>query len=1657
MRLRTTLRIVAGASLIAAATLGCAEEREPINRVQANALKKSFFVGADLQSDADNPDFYANGTLLDIGYGAAQDGLFTAFYGNDLSIIRWEITEDQLIGRLAYERIDGTDGKGTGAETNDGQIIYAFSITSHFDIRRAYNPSTGEELNVIEENSSDRVWNEREYFRVDWSRNMVTTAYDFDVLAQYGAIFGAYDYEEVGYYVNDPNHEHAPNFETDDGYFDVTTRAYAKPASIDLPAFFGLDSLPACFLDPDFSGGTAPSGNCNPVEITIRHSFWKAPDNDYEPADWDGYRFQAAGAFTKDRYGFARNYGMTDTKWRRFISRYNIWERSHFYADPENMTGPVECFTPTTTPVGADPNRDQDGNGTADECEAVGNGSQCDQFSQKCTLPYAQREQRPIVWYYTNKSDYRYFEPTEWGTQEWDVAMRWAVMAARNAECERVGGQNCEADFPVPHGQSTMQQDAIGVWREVFACRKANNTWDTASCAGVVDDQLTKRGYDPAGPDYNALKTLALMDDMVVLCHSPIQENDHPLCAPGKTRLPAQYTAEMCQDAKASGDAALQKACSAAYTVRTGDVRRHLVNVIKSPETPSPWGFGPTYADPTTGEAISASINVWAWPTDFISQSTVDISRFIGGELSVQDVTDGEFVKDYADAVRAAATKGTALPPMTKEQVKSRKESLLKAVARDLETGKTYAPASASSVGGAPAGTKLVGSSALAKVPASINQKVDALRHVRAASDAPSAMQQTYFARMQSAWGTETEAALMGPAMQQAAGAGLLPAGAQAEFASPLRGRLNHSLQRDLSRLKELGLAERGACMLYADDFAPTPTAALGLAKILQQKFGQFNAADDTAKQLERADRMKRYMADRMHYAVMIHEMGHTFGYRHNFVSSSSAFNFRPQYWQLRTKNGTVQQPCTDLAEDEAAAANCVGPRYFDPKTTEEQDGMINMWAHSSVMDYAGEITQDLLGLGTYDFHAARMFYGDVASVFEDPEFSEGSALGGGISETILDSFGGILGYTYQSGPANFPEQNVIHYSQLQNAYGLIGNCRAVDPANYVPSYWNEERDGPWDPTLDGGLVKVNGEYQRCFQRRVDYVDWDQLRGAGSDPLSPSNNQADGRVGPGVDPFGRTRFPYAFATDRWADLGNLAVYRHDSGADAYELFEFLITEQELKHIFDNYRRNRQTFSVRSAQDRILGRYNAKMRDGAKGMTLIFNNLTNFAVDGGFDPISLFNAYVASFGWDENMLAAGMAFDHFTRQMQRPNAGPHSDPARSQFGGVIGDTTIPLAADEQGTAQSAILIVPDGTQGYWQSVGIGGKLVNNTLSSDRGEYDSEFTLNAGSYYDKINTTMLMTESVDNFISSSLDDFKDSRFRAVSLADLFADGYRRWLANNLTGDDFLKAPRVASDASGNPLLDPEKYPAQPLGWISWWPENPEICFANAGTQICSAYGIGGTPFKSLAPANTRPVDPQVGWEQQKFLMAWTLVYLPENQKQVWLDMMGIWEVGADSDPAFQNRIELHAPTGDVYVARSYGTEEICFEQCRTVERGIGARILQYANQLLQQAYVTTEVTVNGSTWYEPVFGPDGRPLVRFDREVSAINPNFTGGSLPADCAEDPDPNDSDYSSFEGCKCEYNTACMRLRDYLSVPAFMRQAMRDFNMADPTQKGIY
>ena len=500
------------------ASVGCAQERQPINQVQASALSKHFFVGANLSDTSDDPEFYMRNTVIDVPYGAAQEGLFTASYAQPISRVKWEIQEKILIARQTYERIANSDFNGSKT-SNNGQVVAMFNITSHFDIRRSYNPQTGEETNIITENSTDRPWYEREYFRVDWSSNLITDGYEVDTLSQIG-IFGGVTFDPMAYYVEDPSDPNAPHFEQDQGYFDVTTKAYATPQNVLTP--FGI--FPACFLPADY-GGTAPLANCDPTELTLRLSFRVVTDTDYEPTDWDGNKENAFGWFTVDRYGYTRNYGVLDENWHHFASRYNVWAKSHvpdtqcavdfwrdangnvlkyqvdgngnFVSDPttglpvpaaandptaQPYTGPAISLNhkPAASPssnVGLDVHRDVDHDGTEDACQFVDQnsnelnpGSRCDEFTNKCDIPLYSRAIKTIPWYFAPGSAPDLFESTGNALGQWNLAVKRAAVIGKVVEAKRVG---------IDTKQFQFGQDAKG------------NQIDLTTEAGLIADAAT--------------------------------------------------------------------------------------------------------------------------------------------------------------------------------------------------------------------------------------------------------------------------------------------------------------------------------------------------------------------------------------------------------------------------------------------------------------------------------------------------------------------------------------------------------------------------------------------------------------------------------------------------------------------------------------------------------------------------------------------------------------------------------------------------------------------------------------------------------------------------------------------------------------------------------------------------------------------------------------------------------------------------------------------------------------------------------------------------------------------------------------------------------------------------------------------------------------
>jgi len=203
----------------------------------------------------------------------------------------------------------------------------------------------------------------------------------------------------------------------------------------------------------------------------------------------------------------------------------------------------------------------------------------------------------------------------------------------------------------------------------------------------------------------------------------------------------------------------------------------------------------------------------------------------------------------------------------------------------------------------------------------------------------------------------------------------------------------------------------------------------------------------------------------------------------------------------------------------------------------------------------------------------------------------------------------------------------------------------------------------------------------------------------------------------------------------------------------------------------------------------------------------------------------------------------------------------------------------------------------------------------------------------------------------------------------------------------------------------------------------------CFPQEGSNICAAYNNVGqiVDIGSAAPAETRAIDPELSWEVQKFLVTWTYIYLPENQMATWRDYMRMYSTPAlTSDTEVDDYLLFYNPNGNTYLAKQFG-QEVIFG--KTVEKGVSARVLQYANELLNKAYVTTPVYASdGETviGYQAQKDTDGEYIVRFDSTLSTVTPEGYYGSVEG-CTSETDNL--------GCTCEMNRSCMELQNYISM----------------------
>lgn len=297
MRNRFSL-LFAVASLALAA---CAQDVGDIDRTQPNLLEKSLFDG----------EWYYQRTVVDVPSGNGFTFVGSADFGG-LDVISFDLQEDVLMVRRHLELIEGADDLTTQGAEYEGEVLAAFPVR-HYDVQRQYNAQTGEETNVIVENSTDRPWYEREFVRVSWESDLVhDLRFDFNrVMVEPLAFYP----QDEGALEDHP--EDAPHFEEDGSYFDLTVRMFARADTVHID---GFGDVPSCWLfGEEFS-------ECGAGEYAVRHSFMRRDENrQYVPAPYKGEETNLFGFFTADRMTYDPLEGIREQNKTRYLTRHNLW------------------------------------------------------------------------------------------------------------------------------------------------------------------------------------------------------------------------------------------------------------------------------------------------------------------------------------------------------------------------------------------------------------------------------------------------------------------------------------------------------------------------------------------------------------------------------------------------------------------------------------------------------------------------------------------------------------------------------------------------------------------------------------------------------------------------------------------------------------------------------------------------------------------------------------------------------------------------------------------------------------------------------------------------------------------------------------------------------------------------------------------------------------------------------------------------------------------------------------------------------------------------------------------------------------------------------------------------------------------------------------
>jgi hypothetical protein len=835
---------------------------------------------------------------------------------------------------------------------------------------------------------------------------------------------------------------------------------------------------------------------------------------------------------------------------------------------------------------------------------------------------------------------------------------------------------------------------------------------------------------------------------------------------------------------------------------KVGDIRYSTFNWVNEMMRAGPLGYGPSIADPDTGEILAGFANMYGGAVHTYSQWASDLIGLVNGDIDMEDVATGDWVRQSLAGMNKAdqAETGTQFGGLSNATPATEGHPLLSLEADELHERHRLTH---------DAGLKtLMGAPRKPSTEADFPELTEFMRNPdlwkeRVETELPAIDIDFYHNRLGKLKGTHIEEMLLNNEIMAFADSvdvtGDMSAEEIRDELSPVNWASKYAMKQEQAR-NDFFMKNNMYMGEFVDD------SLWGLAKELKYSIGIVacdsgedcpdspggcaiaNEGDDQSYCHYTYDDIRLEAGRRIVKGVLEHEIGHTVGLRHNFSGSTDVFNFFDEYYDIREKelilcqdddwcDDSTGQVCgyTDCASDDECMPGmpCVDNQCAAPSSNDLNDLVPTGVCSEQIPDTTCQTSEDcpsdtaLCVVGKCYQPREQLSPRDWLTENEkrdkrtEYQYTTVMDYGGRFNSDFM----GLGKYDYAAIKFGYG-QLVDTYADDSKLRGRVEKLAlnaggAATQYSYILNtrWWPSRGTGFWHP----------------FRYLSDYIGVEENKNRVPRPYEQVKYQRQmvrNDVREHYD-YDAIEVPYAFCSDEYR--GNMGCYYFDLGIDAGEMASHAMDQLSEYYIFDAFKRERLYFgrygSARGYFGRIWDRYLRVLGD--VGMYY------------GFYDTLLFR--YSWYSWWKDFPLGGRTLERAAFKTFGYLQDVITSPAPGSFAYDEEKDAYVNKSFEAG-AEDSELDIPLGV----------GRYPYTQFGQQNGYLFYEHPMWFGSFWEKYGALLTLTDSTAYFMDSSVgEQLNIGVGTSVGFNTVFADEMNLFLGSMIAGDLQYYAGRVVQN--------------------------------------------------------------------------------------------------------------------------------------------------------------------------------------------------------------------------------------------------------------------